>query len=70
MWFADALLHSMRLRDEHPDDAVAVAMPDTPTYRRLAASVRSSLSRTGITVLLVSETGDVTGSDAEQEPPL
>lgn len=58
-WFADALLQGMRLRDTHPDDRVAIAMPDTPTYRNLAASVRSSLSRTEVTVLLVSENGDV-----------
>lgn len=70
VWFADALLHGMRLRDAHPHDHVAIAMPDTTTYRGLAASIRSSLGMTQVTVLFVDQAGDVAVTGPAREPPL
>lgn len=68
VWFADAVLHGLRLRDAHPDDDVAIALPDTTTYRGLAESIRFSLTRTELIVLLVSETGDVVSTSPGAEP--
>lgn len=69
-WFADAPLQGMRLRNSHPEDDVAIAMPDTATYRGLASSVQFSLARAQVTILLVNEAGEVTGMDHANEVSL
>jgi hypothetical protein len=60
VWFADALMHALRLRDAHTSDAVAIVLPDTGTYRGLASAIAASLDRAEVAVLFVDEAGDVT----------
>jgi hypothetical protein len=63
-------LHGLRLRDAHPDDDVAIAMRDTATYRALAASIRTSLATACVAVLLVNQSGDITGTEPQDGLPL
>lgn len=58
-WFGDALMHCMRLRSEHLLDDVALCLPDTGTYRRLAVGISPALALARLRVMLVSETGGV-----------
>jgi hypothetical protein len=60
VWFADALMHALRLRDTHTGDAVAIVLPDTGTYRGLASTIAASVDRAEVAVLFVDEAGDVT----------
>ncbi len=59
VWFADGLMHVLKLRNSHPRDGVALALPDVPTYRRLLDSVRTPIEASHISVLWVDETGHV-----------
>jgi hypothetical protein len=61
-WFADGILHVLRLRNEHPDDVVVLALPDKQLYRRLVESVHIPLEDVRISVLWVTEYGDVSAS--------
>jgi hypothetical protein len=58
-WYAQALLKAMLTHEEHPDYDIVLALPDTPTYRRLHERTRASLDRLGLTVLFVTSTGRV-----------
>lgn len=58
-WYAKALLAAVRLRERHPQDAVAMAFPDMPRYRSLLAETAHSLQTLRIDVLFVAETGSV-----------
>lgn len=60
VWFADALMHALRLRDAHIGDAVAIVLPDTGTYRGLASAIEASLDRAEVALLFVNEAGVVT----------
>ncbi len=66
VWFGDALLHGMRLRSEHPVDDVALCLPNTGTYRRLATVIQPALTHARLRVLLVSENGAVEEVSAEE----
>ena len=66
VWFGDALLHGMRLRSEHPTDDVALCLPDTGTYRRLATVILLALTHARLRLLLVSENGAVEDVSAEE----
>lgn len=57
VWFNDAVVHGLRLRDAQPDDRVGLVFPDYPTYRRLAAGVADSLRRCEVEVMLVAQDG-------------
>jgi hypothetical protein len=57
VWFNDGVVHVLRLRESHPDDAVGLVFPDYPTYRRLAEGIGGSLRRCEIEVLLVAADG-------------
>ncbi len=59
-WFAEVLLAVLRLRERHPECAVAIALPDMPRYRMLLSEVQSALTELVIMVLLVQDGGDVT----------
>jgi hypothetical protein len=56
----------MRLRSEHPTDDVALCLPDTGTYRRLASAILPALTQVRLGVLLVSENGAVEEVSAEE----
>ncbi|MDX6254088.1 MAG: hypothetical protein QOJ11_422 [Frankiales bacterium] len=60
VWFNDGVVHVLRLRDSHPDDAVGLVLPDYATYRRLAEDIAGSLRRCEVDVLLVTEVGRCT----------
>lgn len=66
VWFGDALLHGMRLRSEHPTDDVALCLPGTGTYRRLATVIQPALTLARLQVLLVSENGRVEAVSGEE----
>lgn len=58
-WFAEVLLAVLRLRERHPDCAIAIALPDMPRYRTLLSEVRAALTELVIIVLLVQDGGVV-----------
>jgi hypothetical protein len=64
VWFADALMHALRLRDSHTGDAVAIVLPDTGTYRGLASAIAASLNNADVAVLFVDQAGAVTMAGA------
>ena len=57
VWFNDAVVHALRLRDVHPQDDVVVCLPDQAEHRNLCRSVARSLDRCQIRVVLVTSTG-------------
>lgn len=59
VWFADAVVHTLRLRAAHPVDTVAIAFPSNDTYRRLWEGIRGPMLEVGIAVLWVAEDGSV-----------
>lgn len=59
-YYAGALLKAVRLREEHPDDDVAMAFPDKPRYRTLLAETARSVRILRITVFFIAESGSVT----------
>lgn len=59
VWFADGLMHVLRLRTSYPHDTVALALPKVPTYQRLFDSVRSPVEQAHISVLWVDRDGSV-----------
>jgi hypothetical protein len=58
-WFGQALLHVVRDLGRHPDDPVAIGLPDQPRYRGLIADTMDPLRKLGVAVWLVSEDGRV-----------
>jgi hypothetical protein len=58
-WFAGALLKAAMLRNDHPDDLVAMGFPDFSTYRTLAARVSTTLERCEVALIWIGEEGDV-----------
>ena len=60
-WYSQALLHVIRDLGKHPDDMVAIALPDWPRFRNLVADTEGSLRRLGVTVLFVAEDGSIDG---------
>ncbi len=58
-WYAEALLKVLRLREAHPQDAVAVAFPDFPRYRTLHAETRTSLRTMRIDTYWIDQRGAV-----------
>ncbi|ACU35487.1 hypothetical protein KCV87_12755 [Actinosynnema pretiosum subsp. pretiosum] len=66
--FAAALLKGLQLRQAHPDDVVALALPDRLTHRRNLESVASVFPRMGLTVFLVGDDGAVEARWGEQLP--
>ena len=59
VWFSGALLKAAMLRNDHPDDSVAIGLPDFPTYRTLADRVSATLRNSDIGMIWVEGTGDV-----------
>lgn len=57
VWFNDAVVHALRLRDAHVDEDVAMCLPDQGTYRNLLRGVGLSLTACRIGVLLIDERG-------------
>jgi hypothetical protein len=55
-WFSHALLKGMLLRSAYPDDRVALAFPDRPTYRSLHSGVSHAAELAGIEIWLVTPT--------------
>ncbi|WP_367130631.1 hypothetical protein [Saccharothrix sp. HUAS TT1] len=58
-WFASAVLKVLQLRQAHPDDEVAFAFPDMPTYRALLATVETAVIAMRLSVFLVRDDGSV-----------
>ncbi len=57
VWFNDAVVHALRLRDAHADDDVGMCFPDQPTHRRLVTSIGTSLKRCCILTFFVAAGG-------------
>lgn len=60
VWFNDGIVHTLRLRHAHPDDQVALCLPERTSYTNLLKGVASSLDRCAVQALLVREDGSVT----------
>lgn len=60
VWFADGLMHVLRLRTSYPNDTVVLALPAVPSYRRMFDAVRPPIEGAHISVLWVAEDGTVT----------
>lgn len=58
-WYAGAMSTALGLRQAHPGDRVAVALPDKPRYRTLYAERAEPLQRIGIELWFVAEDGMV-----------
>ena len=59
VWFADAIVHALRLRTINPGDVVAVALPAVDTYLRLWEGIRPPVVSVGIALLWVAQDGTV-----------
>ena len=59
VWFADALMHAMRLRNANPYDDVAIVLPRTTTYEALTRAILDSLHAIKVAVLFVDQDGQV-----------
>jgi hypothetical protein len=57
VWFNDAVVHGLRLREAHAEDDVALCFPSKDTYRALCQGVAGSLRRCEVSVLLIDEHG-------------
>jgi hypothetical protein len=60
VWFADAVVHTLRLRAANPNDVVAIALPENDAYRRLWEGVRAPLLQVRLAILWVPADGTVT----------
>jgi hypothetical protein len=60
VWFADGLMHVLRLCTSYPNDTVVLALPAVSTYRRMFDAVRPPVESVHISVLWVDEDGTVT----------
>jgi hypothetical protein len=59
VWFAGAVVKVLQLRQEYPDDEVALALPDVPTYRSLLRTIETTVAAVRLSVLLVRDDGSV-----------
>ncbi|MEU4768864.1 hypothetical protein AB0H12_37025 [Actinosynnema sp. NPDC023794] len=59
VWFAGAVVKVLQLRQEHPDDDVAFAFPDVPTYRSLLRTIETTVTAMRLSVFLVRDDGSV-----------
>ena len=62
VWFDSAIVAAMRLRTSQPSLTSVVALPDFPTYPRLASGIAWGLERCEIQLWWVSDAGTVTAS--------
>ena len=58
-WYSQALLKVLQLRQEHPDDQVALGLPDFACYRELLAGTAATLQAMRIDALVVRSGGGV-----------
>lgn len=58
-WYSHALLTAMRLQTKYPGAIVALGLPDFPRYRSLFAETQNGLSKLGVSLLFVSQNGEV-----------
>ncbi|GGP73378.1 MarR family transcriptional regulator [Saccharothrix coeruleofusca] len=58
-WFSAGLMKVLQLRQDYPQDAVALALPDRGTYRQLLATVDSTIRTMRLAVFLVRDDGSV-----------
>jgi len=58
-WYSHALLKALRLQSKNPSAVVVIALPDFPRYRALFDETRGGLEKLGISVLAVSDAGDI-----------
>jgi hypothetical protein len=58
-WFADGIMHVMRLRSANPEGLVWLALPSRDTYRRLWDGVAAAAQDARLDVVWVDENGSV-----------
>ncbi|MCE6999825.1 helix-turn-helix domain-containing protein [Saccharothrix sp. S26] len=56
-WFGGAVVKVLQLRQEHPDDEVAFAFPDVPTYRALISTIETTVATMRLAVFFVRDDG-------------
>jgi hypothetical protein len=54
-WYSQALLHVVRDLQKHPNDLVAIALPDWPRFRNLVNETEAPVRKLGVSVLFVRE---------------
>jgi hypothetical protein len=59
-WYAWALLSAIRLREQYPDDHVAIGLPEAPRYRALVRENQNALRLLRIEIFIVAQDGTVT----------
>ncbi|QQQ78024.1 hypothetical protein IOD16_05955 [Saccharothrix sp. 6-C] len=59
VWFGGAVVKVLQLRQEHPDDEVAFAFPDVPTYRSLIRTIETTVATMRLSVFFVCDDGSV-----------
>lgn len=59
-WYAQTLLKVLRRRHRHPDDAVAMGLPQAARYARLVEETAGTLDAMRVDLYLVGEDGSVT----------
>lgn len=63
----DLVFSAMVLRSSHPDDEVAIAVPERETYTSLLERIRPSLETLGVGAYVIDERGDVKSFVAIEE---
>ena len=58
-WYADVLLHIVRIQGKRPEVEVAIALPEAPRYRTLVAETGHALQGLGIGLFIVAADGSV-----------
>lgn len=53
-WYAEVVLAAIKLRDRHPEERVAIALPDVRRYHDLYAETAASLTTLRIELIMVS----------------
>jgi hypothetical protein len=69
-WYAGVLLAAIRRQAEHPDDTVAIALPDFPVYHSLIDQTRHALDRLELFVFVVEASGRVSVISPADSVPL
>jgi hypothetical protein len=69
-WYAQALLKAVLTRDEHPTYEIAVALPESATYRSLHRRTAASLGVLDVRILFVAPDGCTVEYDTAGHPHL
>lgn len=58
-WYSEVLVEAILRQAEAPKAVVAIVLPDFPVFKSLVGRTRNALTKLGITVYFIGETGSV-----------